>query len=170
MLAKVRSVISPRGQPPPKPPSEESSTSIPPPKIGMVVDMTDTHLIGGIIPVITGGDKQQHPYCRPEFLYLTEDEISLSADQTIRPVMCPKYPTQMPVYAGYAEVINTGKSKENEDMAAAKILSLVQQGYEAEKAIEIEDKRRDLRNKKQEKSQRKPSDDDLLVITESFSV
>lgn len=50
MLAKVRSVISPRGQPPPKPPSEESSTSIPPPKIGMVVDMADTHLIGGIIP------------------------------------------------------------------------------------------------------------------------
>lgn len=64
------------------------------------------------ILVITGGDKQQHPYCRPEFLYLTEDEISLSADQTIRPVMCPKYPTQMPVYAGYAEVINTGLFKD----------------------------------------------------------
>uniref|UniRef100_A0AC34GWE0 PPM-type phosphatase domain-containing protein n=1 Tax=Panagrolaimus sp. ES5 TaxID=591445 RepID=A0AC34GWE0_9BILA len=169
MLAKVRSVISPRGQPPPKPSSEESSSQIPPPKIGMVVDMADTHLIGGIIPVITGSDKLPHPYCRPEFLYLTEDEISLSADQTIRPVMTPKYPTQMPVYAGYAEVINTGKSKENEDMAAAKVLNFVQQGYEAEKAIELEDKSKDSNKKKQDKLQRKPSDDDLLVISQSFS-
>uniref|UniRef100_A0A914YUR2 PPM-type phosphatase domain-containing protein n=1 Tax=Panagrolaimus superbus TaxID=310955 RepID=A0A914YUR2_9BILA len=170
MLAKVRSVISPRGQPPPKPSSEEASSSqIPPPKIGMVVDMADTHYIGGLIPVITGSDKLPHPYCRPEFLYLTEDEISLSGDQSIRPVMTPKYPTQMPVYAGYAEVINTGKSKENEDMAAAKVLNFVQQGYEAEKAVELEDKSKDLNKKKQEKLQRKPSDDDLLVISQSFS-
>lgn len=49
MLAKVRSVISPRGQPPPNS-VPESQETIPPPKIGMVVDMADTHYIGGLIP------------------------------------------------------------------------------------------------------------------------
>ena len=49
MLAKVRSVMSPRGQPPPNPLPEEQET-IPPPKIGMVVDMSDTHFLGGLIP------------------------------------------------------------------------------------------------------------------------
>lgn len=46
MLAKVRSVMSPRGQPSPS----NVSDNIPPPKIGMVVDMSDTHYIGGLIP------------------------------------------------------------------------------------------------------------------------
>ena len=124
MLAKVRSVMSPRGQPPPNPLPEEQET-IPPPKIGMVVDMSDTHLLGGLIPgrdtvvlvmsyincfalVVTGNDKHRYPYCRPEFLYLSEDEITLCGDQSVRPIISPKYPTQMPAYAGYAEVINTG--------------------------------------------------------------
>uniref|UniRef100_A0A7E4ZUG5 PPM-type phosphatase domain-containing protein n=1 Tax=Panagrellus redivivus TaxID=6233 RepID=A0A7E4ZUG5_PANRE len=136
----------------------------------MVVDMADTHYIGGIIPVVIGGDKQQHPYCRPEFLYLTEDEITLSADQNIRPVLCPKYPTQMPVFAGYAEVINTGKSKENEDLAAAKILTIVQQGYEAEKALDFTEKKHlNSDGKTNGKLARRPSDDEMLTISLSFS-
>uniref|UniRef100_A0A183FUJ4 PPM-type phosphatase domain-containing protein n=1 Tax=Heligmosomoides polygyrus TaxID=6339 RepID=A0A183FUJ4_HELPZ len=51
-------------------------------------------------------EKQAYPYSRPEFLYFSEDEIMLSADQCVRPVLCPKYPSKMPLYAGYAEVIN----------------------------------------------------------------
>ena len=55
-------------------------------------------------------------------------------------------------------------------MAAAKILSLVQQGYEAEKAIELDDKGKDCKQKARDKLKRRASDDDLLVITQSFSV
>uniref|UniRef100_A0AC34PUY6 PPM-type phosphatase domain-containing protein n=1 Tax=Panagrolaimus sp. JU765 TaxID=591449 RepID=A0AC34PUY6_9BILA len=157
--------MSPRGQPPPVPESQET---IPPPKIGMVVDMADTHYIGGLIPVVTGNEKQKHPYCRPEFLYLSEDEINLSSDQSIRPILLPKYPTQMPAYAGYAEVINTSKSVENEDMAAAKILTIIQQGYDAEKAIELDDAAGKM-GQKNKKLERKRSDEDLLDISQSFS-
>lgn len=114
--------------------------------------------------VVTGNDKLQHPYCRPEFLYLSDDEIALSGDQSVRPVLCPKYPSQMPAYAGYAEVINTGKSIENEDMATAKVLNIIQQGYEAEKAVELDTKLIDFN------SQRRLSDEELLDITQSFSV
>lgn len=55
-------------------------------------------------------EKLRYPYTRPEFLYFSDDEIGLSADQSTRPVLCPKDPSRMPVYAGYAEVINAGKS------------------------------------------------------------
>lgn len=54
-------------------------------------------------------------------------------------------------------------------MAAAKVLTIVQQGYDAEKAIELDDisDKVDNKNKKLEK---KRSDEDLLDITQSFSV
>ncbi|VDL68679.1 unnamed protein product, partial [Nippostrongylus brasiliensis] len=102
------------------------------PKVGMVVDVSDAKFIGGFIPSLV--EKQLYPYSRPEFLYFSEDEILLSADQCVRPVLCPKYPSKMPLYAGYAEVINAGKTVQNEDQASARMLTLVQQGHEAEEA------------------------------------
>lgn len=67
------------------------------------------------------------PYSRPEFLYLTsEDEVAVSGDQTTRPVLVPKDPYRMPLYAGYAETINAGKTQQNEDQCCAKLLHLVQ--------------------------------------------
>ncbi|KAK6055331.1 hypothetical protein COOONC_07165 [Cooperia oncophora] len=95
-------------------------------KVGMVVDVSDAKFIGGLIPSLV--EKQLYPYSRPEFLYFSEDEIMLSADQCVRPVLCPKYPSKMPLYAGYAEVINAGKTVQNEDQASARLLTLVQQG------------------------------------------
>lgn len=58
--------------------------------------------------IIASSEKLRYPYTRPEFLYFSAEEITLSADQTTRPVLCPKDPSRMPVYAGYAEVINAG--------------------------------------------------------------
>ncbi|KHN75580.1 Protein phosphatase 1H [Toxocara canis] len=137
MLAKVRSAVSGR-------PSTEDNTEscdvvvAQPPRIGMVIDMADANFIGGLIPVISGPEKMRYPYSRPEFLYFSDEDIVLSADQTTRPVICPKDPSRMPVYAGYAEVINAGKTEQNEDQASARILNLVQQGYEAEQAKELD--------------------------------
>lgn len=76
-------------------------------------------------------EKQRYPYSRPEFLYFSDEEISLSSDHSIRPVLCPRLPHRMPLYAGYAEVINAGKTIQNEDQASAKMLVLSQhQGTE----------------------------------------
>ncbi|KAL6739393.1 hypothetical protein Aduo_012858 [Ancylostoma duodenale] len=114
----------------------EATERTKPPKVGMVVDVADAKFIGGIIPSLV--EKLPYPYSRPEFLYFSEDEISLSADQCVRPVLCPKNPSRMPLYAGYAEVVNAGKTLQNEDHASARIMTLVQQGYEAEEAKELE--------------------------------
>ncbi|VDO40875.1 unnamed protein product [Haemonchus placei] len=86
--------------------ANETPEKIKPAKVGMVVDVSDAKFIGGLIPSLV--EKQLYPYSRPEFLYFSEDEILLSADQSVRPVLCPKYPSKMPLYAGYAEVINAG--------------------------------------------------------------
>lgn len=59
------------------------------------------------------------PYTRPEFLQLkTDDEIFVSADHQIRPIILPRDVTRLPWKAGYAECINAGKSLRNEDQAA----------------------------------------------------
>lgn len=58
------------------------------------------------------------PYSRPEFLQLrTDDEISVSADHQIRPIILPRDLSRLPWKAGYAECINAGKSARNEDQA-----------------------------------------------------
>lgn len=145
--------------------------------------------MGNLIPLLVfpGNDnRQKFPYSRPEFLYFSDDEIAVSADQNIRPILCPKFPDQMIGYAGYAEVINAGKTVENEDMAAAKVLSIVQQGYDAEKAVDMPESSRrgakgarersisEARKKKdvkQEVLQRRKSDEDLLIdFVKSFEV
>lgn len=97
-------------------------------RVGMVMDVSDNTFIGGLIPAIA--DKQKYPYSRPDFLFLSEDEVSVTADHSIRPVICPKFPSKMPLYAGYAEVISAGKTSLNEDQASARLLSLSQCGYE----------------------------------------
>jgi protein phosphatase 1H len=131
-----------------------------------------------IVAVSSAYDKQTYPYCRPEFLYFSQDETALSADQTIRPVLCPKYVNRMPAFAGYAEVINAGKSAENEDMASARILKIVQRGYEAETAVERHPRIKSARERSCSearykldslKLQRRKSDDDILSLSPSTS-
>ncbi|CAD5220596.1 unnamed protein product [Bursaphelenchus okinawaensis] len=151
MLSKVRSVISGR-----QPSGNE------PHKVGLVVDMADSHLIGGLFPV--GPDKQEYPYSRPEFLHFAEEDVALALDQQVRPVLCPKFPNRMPAFAGYAECCNAGKSTLNEDQATAKILQFHQLGYEAESTVVIDDK-----NKKSKKPERKKSDEDVLSFSPSLS-
>lgn len=57
-------------------------------------------------------------YTRPEFLHLkTEDEILVSADHQIRPIILPRDVYSLPWRSGYAECINAGKSSRNEDQA-----------------------------------------------------
>ncbi|KAK7077535.1 Protein serine threonine phosphatase activity protein [Halocaridina rubra] len=62
------------------------------------------------------------PYTRPHFLQLgTEDEIQVSADHAVRPIICPRDISRLPWKTGYAETINAGKSKKNEDQAVLHI-------------------------------------------------
>ncbi|CAI4228381.1 unnamed protein product [Auanema sp. JU1783] len=105
-------------------------------RVGKVVEVSDGTFIGGFIPSIV--EKQLFPYSRPEFLLYNEDETKLSADPCVRPVVCPKFPNRMPLYAGYAEVINSGKTEMNEDQASARVLSLIQQCHEAEEGKGVE--------------------------------
>ncbi|KAF8375499.1 ppm-1.H [Pristionchus pacificus] len=127
----------------------------PPNRLGLVVDMSDANFLGGFIPVLL--EKVRHPYCRPEFLYFTDDDIAISADKSIRPVICPKNAERMPLLVGYAETINAGKTLQNEDQATARLLQIVQQGYEAEVAKEL-DRRQQLKHV----SNGRMSDDDPL--------
>uniref|UniRef100_A0A914SCU4 PPM-type phosphatase domain-containing protein n=1 Tax=Parascaris equorum TaxID=6256 RepID=A0A914SCU4_PAREQ len=115
MLAKVRSAVSGRTSTEDNDNLEAVATQ--PPRIGMVIDMAEANFI-----VIGGPEKMRYPYSRPEFLYFSDEDIAISADQTARPVLCPKDPSRMP----------------NEDQASARILNLVQQGYEAEQARELD--------------------------------
>lgn len=55
------------------------------------------------------------PYGRPHFLHLEDDEVQMSADHKLRPIIHPSKP--LPHHTGYAECVNAGKSKWNEDQA-----------------------------------------------------
>ena len=56
----------------------------------------------------------QYEYKRPDLLGpLTEEEAALYSSHLTRPVLTPKTP--LPPGIGYAEAINAGKSKYNED-------------------------------------------------------
>ncbi|XP_047141829.1 protein phosphatase 1H isoform X2 [Hydra vulgaris] len=58
----------------------------------------------------------KYSYDRPEFLELDSEAKTASADHEIRPIICPKHPLVMK--AGYAEVINGGKTENiNEDQS-----------------------------------------------------
>lgn len=55
------------------------------------------------------------PYNRPHFLNLGDDEVQMSADHKLRPIIHPSQP--LPHHIGYAECVNAGKSRWNEDQA-----------------------------------------------------
>jgi len=66
-------------------------------------------------------NKQKYSYQRPAFLKLaTEDEIQVTADHAVRPIIVPRDVSVLPWSAGYAETINAGKSRYNEDQAMAR--------------------------------------------------
>ncbi|XP_059488514.1 protein phosphatase 1H [Neocloeon triangulifer] len=89
------------------------------------------NVVGGIEPVVgmkdvDGGgpdERDRHlphkfPYTRPHFLQLhTEEEVTVTADHHIRPIIVPRDVNVMPWSAGYAEAVNAGKSLLNEDQA-----------------------------------------------------
>lgn len=59
--------------------------------------------------------KYAYPYARPHFLNLNDDEIQASMDHRLRPIINPSQ--RLVNNSGYAECINGGKSKYNEDQA-----------------------------------------------------
>ncbi|XP_026105412.1 protein phosphatase 1H-like [Carassius auratus] len=63
------------------------------------------------------------PYSRPDFLALSPDEVECSADHVSRPILILKE-MKLPWAAGYAEVINAGKSPLNEDQACCEVIEL----------------------------------------------
>ncbi|XP_066247351.1 protein phosphatase 1H [Euwallacea similis] len=67
------------------------------------------------------------PYGRPHFLGLGDDEVQMSADHKLRPIIHPSKP--LPYNTGYAECVNAGKSRWNEDQAVYRqgVLSKVTQ-------------------------------------------
>ncbi|XP_041766609.1 protein phosphatase 1H [Anopheles merus] len=69
-----------------------------------------------------GGGKRlpkKFQYARPPFLQLlTYDELKASADHNVRPIIVPRDISLLPWSTGYAECVNSGKSKWNEDQAA----------------------------------------------------
>uniref|UniRef100_A0A182J481 Uncharacterized protein n=1 Tax=Anopheles atroparvus TaxID=41427 RepID=A0A182J481_ANOAO len=69
-----------------------------------------------------GGGKnlpEKFQYARPPFLQLlTYDELKASADHNVRPIIVPRDISLLPWNTGYAECVNSGKSKWNEDQAA----------------------------------------------------
>lgn len=60
-----------------------------------------------------------YPYTRPTFLFLSPDQMEQAKDHSVRPVVVPDDLQKIPLRAGYAEVINAGKSELNEDQAVA---------------------------------------------------
>ncbi|CAN8018840.1 hypothetical protein HPB47_022400 [Ixodes persulcatus] len=86
------------------------------------------NVVGGLdaLPTVKDGEPAgadrlplKFKYTRPSFLQLTsDDEIQVSADHVIRPIIVPRDITKIPWNAGYAEAINAGKSLRNEDQGA----------------------------------------------------
>ena len=46
---------------------------------------------------------QAVPYSRPEFLSLTDEEVQVSADHSLRPILVPRDIAKLPWHSGYAE-------------------------------------------------------------------
>uniref|UniRef100_A0A672P068 Protein phosphatase 1H-like n=1 Tax=Sinocyclocheilus grahami TaxID=75366 RepID=A0A672P068_SINGR len=86
-------------------------------------------IIGGIMASGSSAQETQpdpplrFPYSRPDFLALSPDEVECSADHISRPILILKE-MKLPWAAGYAEVINAGKSTLNEDQACCEVVEL----------------------------------------------
>jgi len=79
--------------------------------------------------------RQKYNYQRPAFLKLeTEDEIQVTADHSVRPIIVPRDVSALPWTAGYAETINAGKSVRNEDQGFVRrgAVSFVHNGEQVE--------------------------------------
>lgn len=69
------------------------------------------NVVGGLeaYPALKEGETLDRPplkfrYTRPKFLQLTsDDEVQVSADHAIRPIIVPRDITQLPWNSGYAE-------------------------------------------------------------------
>lgn len=82
--------------------------------IANVVSGLDNHSGGNSEPPL--GPK--FPYTRPHFLNLNvTEEVPLSADHRVRPIIVPRERDALPWCSGYAECVNSGKSVKNEDQA-----------------------------------------------------
>ncbi|XP_034119395.1 protein phosphatase 1H [Drosophila albomicans] len=70
-------------------------------------------------PPPNGRNGEKFRYSRPLFLeLLSEDELRASSDHNIRPIIVPRDISLLPWGTGYAECVNSGKSRRNEDQAA----------------------------------------------------
>ena len=83
-------------------------------------------ILNGINAIVSSKpSREKYKYQRPHFLKLeTEDEIQVTADHSVRPIIVPRDVSALPWSAGYAETINAGKSRHNEDQAMARQGSL----------------------------------------------
>ena len=71
----------------------------------------------------SGGAEVQYEYCRPALLgTLSPHAREAMAATGQRLTVCPTRPASLPRSAGYAEVVNAGKSRENEDQAVKQTL------------------------------------------------
>lgn len=69
------------------------------------------NVVGGVeaLPPTTDGEDQSRirvpkfPYARPHFLLFQKDEVQVSADHQIRPIIVPRDITKIPWLSGYAE-------------------------------------------------------------------
>ncbi|KAE8752097.1 hypothetical protein FOCC_FOCC001259 [Frankliniella occidentalis] len=97
--------------------------------------------VGGVeaLPAVADGEDQSRtrvpkfPYARPHFLLFQQDEVQVSADHQIRPIIVPRDISKIPWLSGYAETVNAGKSTWNEDQACVQQRILVR---ESEKHIQ----------------------------------
>lgn len=83
--------------------------------IANVVSGFDNHSSSGNEPQTLA---PKFPYTRPHFLNLNvTEEVPLSADHRVRPIIVPRERDALPWSSGYAECVNSGKSLKNEDQA-----------------------------------------------------
>lgn len=81
------------------------------------------NVVSGLENHATGASEPQalapkFPYTRPHFLNLNvTEEVPLSADHRVRPIIVPRERDALPWCSGYAECVNSGKSLKNEDQA-----------------------------------------------------
>lgn len=77
--------------------------------------------LAGSSPSHHGPGRLKYNYQRPAFLKLdTDDEIQVTADHSVRPIIVPRDVNALPWNSGYAETINAGKSRQNEDQACVR--------------------------------------------------
>ncbi|KAE8623128.1 hypothetical protein XENTR_v10005510 [Xenopus tropicalis] len=85
------------------------------------------------------GNQNSSTPCRPAFLNLSAKELQESGDHFIRKVLTLKRPGELPWETGYAEVINAGKSQQNEDQACCEFVTVEKQNAKFSDCKELQD-------------------------------